>query len=271
MNSAFVFNKNSKWKSSNVSYIRSAYVYLKNAKFGTFTNEESVSIHVFKDIFYTEVQRLSDLITYTKADWFFETSIIETEIWNLGEFSTKRFFRVNSNIYKNIFYHNLFELYPIQEKLAKPGMQKENNIIQGNHGLSLYDLVYLDESGLYRKALANENEYQVVGIVIKVNNIHEFTLMTYGRINYTLNSNSGSGILYLSDTQKGKFCFYEDITTNFYTPIGFYINNYIIINVLDSSVGDILKPYQTKIYDFNFIYLSETDENDVIQEVLNSA
>ncbi len=178
--------------------------------------------------------------------------------------------RVNSNIYKNILNALLFDLYSIQDSIHDIYKQ-ETNIIQYNHQLSLYDLVYLDNRGLYHKGLANEDKYMVIGMVSQVISANEFVLMIYGQIEVELNYESDSGILYLSDTQEGKFCPFEDITTNFYTPVGFYTGNTIMVNILDSSVGDEIKKYHDAIYEQNLPQITAQEKQSIIQEVLNNA
>lgn len=179
--------------------------------------------------------------------------------------------RVNTNIYKNIFETLLFDLYQIQSNLSEP-YAEQNTIFQYNHGLSLYDLVRINDSGIYEKGLANEEKYNVVGIVSQVINNNEFVLLINGQLPYNGTINSLSGILYLSDTQLGEFCTFEELTTDFYTPIGFYTDDTITINILDSSVGAKLKKYQETVYtETNLVQLTEAEKQDIIQEVLNNA
>ncbi len=180
--------------------------------------------------------------------------------------------RVNTNIYKNIFDSFLFDLYNFQTILNGPYKQ-ETTIFQYNHGFQMYDLLRLNQSGLYEKGIATESKYDVIGMVTQVLNDHEFILTTYGPIETNINFNSDSGILYLSDTQEGKFCTYEELTSNFYTPIGFYTGNTITLNILDSSVGDVLKKYCDAIYEHeqNLPHITEADKQDIIQEVFNNA
>lgn len=180
--------------------------------------------------------------------------------------------RVNTNIYKNIFENILFDLYKIQNNIT--GVYKqENTIFQYKHNFDLYDLVYQDNNGLYKKGLANEEQYGVIGIVSKIVNASEFILLTFGQIETNYNFSSDSGILYLSDTEPGKFCTYDELTTNFYTPIGFYTGNTITLNILDSSVGDVLKKYCDTVYEHeqDLPHITETDKQNIIQEVFNNA
>lgn len=180
--------------------------------------------------------------------------------------------RVNTNIYKNIFDSFLFDLYNFQTILNGPYKQ-ETTIFQYNHGFQIYDLLRLNQSGLYEKGIATESKYDVIGMVTQILNDHEFVLTTYGPIETNISFSSDSGILYLSDIQEGKFCTYEKLTSNFYTPIGFYTGNTITLNILDSSVGDVLKKYCDTVYEHeqDLPHITETDKQDIIQEVFNNA
>lgn len=180
--------------------------------------------------------------------------------------------RVNTNIYKNIFDSFLFDLYDFQTIFNDPYKQ-ETTTFQYNHGFRVYDLLRLNQNGLYEKGIATESKYDIIGMVTKVLNDHEFILTTYGQIKTNISFDSDSGILYLSDTQEGKFCSYEELTSNFYTPIGFYTGNTITLNILDSSVGEVLKKYHDTIYEYeqSLPYITETEKQDIIQEVLNNA
>lgn len=254
------FNPNSYYCSTNV-FLKYYDTYNDHFTFKLIQNIDSNSASI-KHITTTEE---------TSDDWFAYASSLSVYNIEFNNFSTLEFIRVNSNIYKNIFSHILLELYYLQEDITNV-TKKENKIFQYNHNLELYDLVYLNSNGLYKKGLANEEQYSVIGMISKVINQNEFTLLTFGQIETNYNFDSDSGILYLSDTEPGKFCTYEELTTNFYTPIGFYTGNTITINILDSSVGDVLKKYHDKIYkQETFTYLTESDKQDIIQEVFNNA
>lgn len=252
-----VFNKNLQWREINPeTYYCSTKVFLKYHD--TYNDHFSLA---------KQVELTNEIVT----SWSAYADVLSGKNTDLGTVSTLYFLRVNSNIYKNIFSHILLELYYLQEDITSV-TKKENEIFQYNHNLELYDLVYLNSNGLYKKGLANEEQYNVIGIVSKVINQNEFILLTFGQIETNYDFNSDSGILYLSDTEPGKFCTYEELTTNFYTPIGFYTGNTITINILDSSVGDVLKKYHDKIYEQEtFTYLTESEKQDIIQEVLNNA
>ena len=212
------------------------------------------------------------LITKTSELWSTYANALTSYLLDFDKASTLDFERRNSNIYKNIFDHFLLELYDLQPFLD--GIYKqEATVFQYDHGFQVYDLLRLNQSGLYEKGIAIESKYDVIGMVTKILNNHEFILTTYGSIETNIRFNSDSGILYLSDTQEGKFCTYEELIFNFYTPIGFYTGNTITLSILDSSVGDVLKKYYDTIYEHgqDLPYITETEKQDIIQEVLNSA
>ena len=208
----------------------------------------------------------------TEDSWQISTNVSDKSFLSFDKIYTLSFNRYNSNIYKNIFENTLFDLYSIQNKIFNNRL-KQNTVFQYNHCLNLYDLVYLDNNGIYKKGLAVEGErYNVCGMVSEVINENEFILTYYGKVEIEEPlSASDSSILYLSDIEEGKFCIYEDITSTFYTPIGFYIDGYILVSILDSSYGFPLHPYEEFQNQENITYLTNTDVNDIIQQVINNA
>lgn len=174
--------------------------------------------------------------------------------------------RLNSNIYKNIFDTLIMNMKVINitDRILS-GFRKTYDIFEYQHGLSKYDIVYADSTGYYRKALAVNDSYMAIGIVIDVVNDNEFTLMTYGKIDNTFNiPHSESSILYLSDTEEGKFTTYENITNKFYTPIGYLCGNYIIINMLDSTNNDIMTPYDNSNAIYNALQTQGLNNSDIL-------
>lgn len=212
------------------------------------------------------------LITKTSELWSSYANALTSYLLDFDKVSTLYFERRNSNIYKNIFNHFLLELYDLQPFLN--GIyKKETTIFQYKHGFELYDLLRINDNGLYEKGLAIESKYNVIGIIGEIVNENEFVLISYGPIETNLNFTSDSGVLYLSDTQEGKFCTFEELETNFYTPIGFYTGNTITLNILDSSVGDTLKKYHNTVYEHeqDLPHITVSDKQDIIQGVLNNA
>ena len=212
-------------------------------------------------------------ITKTSELWSSYTNVLTSYIVKLGSASTLEFDRLNSNIYKNIFNHLIFDLSLIKENIFGLTYKKETSIFQLSHGLSNYDLLYLDKHGFYRKAIADKETEKcfVCGIVSNVINDNEFTIMTHGIIPNNHNFQSDAGILYLSDKIEGQFSIYEDIDNMVYTPVGFYNDDHIVINILDTAIDNRLKLYQdTILNNTEFTYLSDTDINDIIVEVINN-
>lgn len=209
----------------------------------------------------------------TEESWRFSTDIRNSYDVHAGKDGTLWFYRLNSNIYKNIFDHILFDLEFIKDKILPFPYRQTQTIIQYFIPLEENDLVYIDKNGFYQKALATEEKYNVVGIISKKINNNTYELTTSGILkNINTDFKSDSGILYLSDTEPGKYTSYENITSNFYTPIGFYNINNIILSIEDSSVGDKLQLYQDNIFaNFNYTNLSNQDIIDIETEVLNNA
>lgn len=248
---------------------------------------EKYRIKTFSDVYYEDFKKAVyiPLEPIAKADIkTVQTSIIENSNWKASadimmpyfkDFgilaTTKKFDRFNSNIYKNIFEHLIFDLYLVHDELFNKTYKKDTIIFQPNHGFELYDLLYVNSNGVYKKGIANEQEYNVIGIVSEVINNNEFVITTHGIIGYVSNFNSDSSILYLSESNSGKFDIYENITTQFYTPVGFITDNKIIINIMDSSMGNTLKKYQENIFNQNLTFLSNSDLKDIADEVYNSA
>ena len=204
------------------------------------------------------------------SDWNAYASILSGYSIDLGFIATAEFERTNSNIYKNIFETVLHELFYIDDETLFP-RRKENTILQFNHQFQINDIICLHNNGLYKKALASEELYNAIGIVKEIINEDKFVLSTYEVIDNNDNSSTGSSILYLSDKIPGTFTTYESIENTFYVPIGFKTGNKIIINILDSSVGDIMLDYQDNIFDQNITFFSNNDIEYVVQEVLNEA
>ena len=265
-----------------------AYVYfdmLSKSSYGDFLYfDDSIAEAQVNKILYTGIEDKNwkgsayvsrKANTDIKNDkWYAYANILRSQTKDFGILArTKKFDRFNSNIYKNIFEHILFDLYKLQKYLVPKPYKQYNNIFQPNHGFELHDLVYMNQYGIYGKCMANNYEYDVIGIVTEILNNNEFVLMTYGEIELDENTNisSDSSILYLSDTNYGKYDVFENINSNFYTPIGFVNDNKIVINIMDSSVGDNLKLYQDQIFVQNLNFLTQQDREYVINEVINNS
>ena len=247
----------------------------KNTKYLTYIpSAKSVYVHKIAPYFSkhlgydfeTTVISASDKSLVTDKTWFGIATVRDTIRKDFGMFSTKQFIRVNSNIYKNIFVKYMFDFYNFQDKLEDKPTAQENHITQINHNLEQYDLVYTDKNGFYKKALADDERYSVAGIVTEIINPNEFILMTNGLVNIETDyTGTETGVLYLSDKNPGKFCLFRDITSSFYSPIGFIgDDDKVIINIMDSSVGDTLKPYQEPKITKQLQYITSSDVLDII-------
>lgn len=265
-----VFNKTVQWININSNtYYCTTNVFLKY--YDTYGDHYSVKSYP-KINFASAYVIQQALITKTSELWSSYANALTSYLLDFDKVSTLYFERRNSNIYKNIFNHFLLELYDLQPFLN--GIyKKETTIFQYKHGFELYDLLRINDNGLYEKGLAIESKYNVVGIIGEIINENEFVLISYGPIETNLNFASDSGVLYLSDTQEGKFCTFEELETNFYTPIGFYTGNTITLNILDSSVGDTLKKYNDTVYEHeqDLPHITVSDKQDIIQGVLDNA
>lgn len=175
--------------------------------------------------------------------------------------------RLNSNIYKNIFPEEVINMDFINKSLANTIISTED-IRQDNHGLSVKDFVYLDDDGLYKKALAEEStRANVVGIVSKVAGPNVFTLMDSGTISFDHLDYNDTTILYLSDKIPGKVVHYSEISNTIYIPVAVYIEDKIIIHLQQGSIGDILAPYEKE--EQSFETYTEQELNDVVNQITN--
>lgn len=252
------------------SFSRSPYYYNINFKSNAYVKTKAIIQNTEWNIASTYVSSIAP-ITKTSDLWSTYSNVLSSYIVNLGAFSTFEFDRVNSNIYKNIFSHLIFDVYSIQDKLITYPYKKLNSIFQMNHNFEIYDFVYIDKYGFYQKGIANSEEtYAVVGMVYEIIDEDNFVLMTNGIINNPFEFESDSGIIYLSDIEPGKCTTYENIHSMLYTPLGFHNDNKLIVNILDSSIGDTLKLYQENFISQNLARLSNQDINDIIQEVLDN-
>lgn len=175
--------------------------------------------------------------------------------------------RLNSNIYKNIFPEEVINMDFINKSLANTIISTED-IRQDNHGLSVNDFVYLDDDGLYKKALAEEStRANVVGIVLKVAGPNVFTLMDSGIVSFNHLDYNDTTILYLSDKIPGKVVHYSEISNTIYIPVAVYIEDKIIIHLQQGSIGDVLSPYEKE--EQSFETYTEQELNDVVNQITN--
>ena len=175
--------------------------------------------------------------------------------------------RLNSNIYKNIFPESIIDMTYITSVLENTPASIED-VVQENHGLELYDIVYLDNNGKYQKALAEDSPRAIVkGVVSKISSPNVFTLMDIGKIEYIELDYDDTSVLYLSDKIPGKLVHYSDIDNTAYIPVAIYTNNSIIINIQKGSIGVKFTPYSEQSEPFE-TYTKE-ELNYIVNQVKN--
>lgn len=173
--------------------------------------------------------------------------------------------RLNTNIYKNIFPEEVFNMEYINNAMMNTAVSTED-IKQENHNLSVYDVVYCDGEGNYHKALAEDSERAYpVGIVSEIKSTNVFTMLKVGKTSYQHMDFEDTTILYLSDKTPGKLVHYSEIENKIYVPVAVYVDNYIIINIIQGSIGDEMLPYGE--VQQNFETYSEQDLDDVISQI----
>ena len=175
--------------------------------------------------------------------------------------------RRNSNIYKNIFPEEILNMDYLNKSMTNT-ITSTNDIRQENHELSVGDFVYLDDDNRYKKALAeNSIKSNVKGIVSRITGPNIFTLMNSGKMEFNHLDYTDTTILYLSDKIPGKVVHYSEIDNTIYIPVAIYIDNNIIINLQQGSIGDTLAPYEQEEQIFE-VY-TEEELNDVINQFKN--
>lgn len=173
--------------------------------------------------------------------------------------------RLNSNIYKNIFPEVVMDMEYINYIINNTPTSTED-VAQENHGLELYDAVYLDTDGKYKKALAEDSTRATVeGIVVKISGPNVFTLMNTGKTEYNHLEYTDTSILYLSDKNPGKLVHYTDISNIIYIPVAIYTNNSIIINIQQGSKESKIAPYKEEQESFELY--TEQELNELITQI----
>lgn len=252
---AFVYGRQSNYQQT--YSINSALVYMPNTDTFGEQQDSQASIVKLHNEASTEVRGkflLQERIYTIYAD------VYESYRLYFGPISTIDFIRLNSNIYKNIFPKESFDISCINESMNT--LVTTNDIQQISHGLSLYDVVYLDTDGKYKKAIAeNSKRATPVGVVTKITSPDIFTLITTGMMTYdSVYNYDDTGVLYLSDITPGKLVHYQDIQNAIYVPVAIYTNQGIIVNILQGSIGDALMPYDEFVEPFETYTLFELNE-----------
>lgn len=206
-------------------------------------------------------------VAKTDESWSAFTKVLTSYLLSFKGAATLEFSRLNSNIYKNIFPEVVNDMEYINDMINNIPTTVQD-VIQENHGLQLYDAVYLDDDGKYQKALAEDSEKAtVVGMVTKVSSHNVFTLMTTGRFEYINMTHDDTSVLYLSDKEPGKLVHYLEITNMVYIPVAIYTGDSIIINIQQGSIGDTLIPYDEEEIDFETYSIDELD--DVVNQIVS--
>lgn len=207
-------------------------------------------------------------ISKSEKSWNAYSNVLTSYFLNFDGYATLEFLRLNSNIYKNIFPEEVFNMDYLNKSFANV-IASTNDIKQENHGLSVNDFVYFDTTdNRYKKALAEDStRANVVGLVSNVAGPNVFTLMKSGKVTFDTLDCNDTTILYLSDKTPGKAVHYSEISNTVYIPIAIYIENNIIVSLQQGSIGDVLVPYEKEEQDFE--NYTEQDLNDIITQVTN--
>ena len=207
-------------------------------------------------------------VSKSEKSWSTYSNVLTSYFLDFNGYATLEFSRVNSNIYKNIFPEEVFNMDYLNKSFANV-IASTNDIRQENHGLSVNDFVYFDSTdNRYKKALAEDSaRANVVGLVSNVAGPNVFTLMKSGKVTFDTLDYNDTAILYLSDKTPGKAVHYSEISNTVYIPIAIYIENNIIVSLQQGSIGDVLVPYEKEKQDFE--NYTEQDLNDIITQVTN--
>lgn len=193
--------------------------------------------------------------------------VIEGGITLVGTATTIFYSRLNSNIYKNIFPHNVIDITYIHDKIDMV-LTSANQVQQEAHGFKVNDVVFLDDDGVYRLSQADKPETaKVSGMVTKVNTAHIFTLLSIGRIKWQREPFVDTTILYLSDTEPGKLVHHTAIKSKILVPVAIYLNSNIILNIQQGSIGLDPYPYKKQLEVENFERYTIYEINEIIQAV----
>ena len=207
-------------------------------------------------------------VSKSEKSWSTYSNVLTSYFLDFNGYATLEFSRVNSNIYKNIFPEEVFNMDYLNKSFANV-IASTNDIRQENHELSVNDFVYFDSiDNKYKKALAEDSaRANVVGLVSNVAGPNVFTLMKSGKVTFDTLDYNDTTILYLSDKTPGKAVHYSEISNTVYIPIAIYIENNIIVSLQQGSIGDVLVPYEKEEQDFE--NYTEQDLNDIITQVTN--
>lgn len=119
------------------------------------------------------------------------------------------------------------------------GGTANSNVLKINqtaHGLSVGNVVYLKQNGLYDKAYGEDSDrIEVVGIVTEVSDVDNFTITVSGEFQTNLYDAYDNGtVLYLGDTT-ATLGLLTDSPMGYIKPIAIKINSGILINIQRAS------------------------------------
>ena len=234
--------------------------------------------YLFEELGNIQYDKMDDA-TYTFDYWNSEQNVDIDNIWkrqtsfkmpayDITIFAVGKLNRLNTNIYKNIFPEEVFNMDFINESLDDLP-ETTDDIKQRGHGLSTGNVVYLDSDGLYKKALAeNSKRAFPIGVVSGVSNSNVFTLIKTGKMQSSIKYNyEDTSILYLSDVTPGKLVHYQEIQNDIYIPVAVYTNQGIIVNIQEGSMGGKLIEYGAIQGEDIFESYTEDELNEVITQI----
>lgn len=255
------------------------YYYTRGLYTITVTNGKSDKYNYYYEeqgnLIFTNIQDTTKAFLRWYADNnVFIKDITNKKTWfimppyNINFFVFTQDNRLNSNIYKNIFPEGLLDMDIINKSINNTTVSTED-IKQDNHGLEINDFVYFDNiDNRYKKALAEDSiRASVKGVVSKIASPNVFTLMDSGKIPFSHLNFNDTTILYLSDKTPGKAVHYSEISNTIYIPVAVYIENNIIINLQQGSIGNVLTPYEEE--EQGFETYTEQELNDVVNQITN--
>lgn len=226
-----------------------------------------ISVPVRVPIQHADINVKSRLLVRQNLMATAHADITESYGLSFGPFFTLEFSRLNSNIYKNIFAENVIDMTLILARL-EDALTSPNQVLQEDHGVSVRDVVFLGDDGLYHKSKADCLETaHVSGIVTQVSSKNVFTVMDVGRIPWEHQPFIDTTTLYLSDTVAGELCHYENLRGTIIVPVGIYISDTIVINIQQGSTGAQLYPYEKQEENNNFDHYTLAEINSIINAV----
>ena len=191
---------------------------------------------------------------------------LDVERKEFEDIETLWFERRNTNIYKNIFPEEIFNMdiaYKYEQKIGQDILV----ITQENHGFSVGNVLCVI-NGVYQKARAEDSlRGQPVGVVSEVTNKDTFRLMKHGVMPYKEQTFTDTTILYLSNLAAGGMVHYKYVTNKIYIPIAFYMDGSILVNIQRGSKGADMAPYEEH-ESMGFEQYTESELNECIAATL---